>query len=169
MNEQNNEIEKLEEQIAELRGEEHKYAQESGEDVHQVGNLVATACVAAAPQLSPHSATPHPAQATHLGAGGEAGSDERGCTKVRGQVPGCATHGAGRRAAAVSAQRLLTCTCQINALKVGIQSIFNKLECNARCEPPCPCAAVGRLTWHCACCPAPCPRCFLARQSRMPT
>lgn len=35
VNEQNNEVEKLEEQIQVLREEEKKYAQESGEDVHQ--------------------------------------------------------------------------------------------------------------------------------------
>ena len=35
MNEQTNEIEKLEEQIQQLKEEEQKYAQESGDDVHQ--------------------------------------------------------------------------------------------------------------------------------------
>ena len=35
VNEQNNEIEKLDEQIQQLREEERKFAHESGEDVHQ--------------------------------------------------------------------------------------------------------------------------------------
>lgn len=40
VNEQNNEIEKLEEQIQQLREEEVKYTQESGEDIHQHKQLL---------------------------------------------------------------------------------------------------------------------------------
>lgn len=41
VNEQNNEIEKIEEQIQVLREQELKYAAESGEDVHQHKQLLA--------------------------------------------------------------------------------------------------------------------------------
>jgi uncharacterized membrane protein YgcG len=40
VNEQNNEVEKLEEQIQVLHEEEHKYTQESGDDVHQHKQLL---------------------------------------------------------------------------------------------------------------------------------
>ncbi len=85
VNEQNNEIEKLEEQIAELRAEEQRFSQETGEDVSQHKQLISDL---------------------------EARLEQ--------------TNAAAQKYEAKFQEAQKT----INALKVGIQSIFNKIECN---------------------------------------
>lgn len=85
VNEQNNEIEKLEEQISALREEEHKYTQESGNDANQHKQLLN--------ELAQKLQT-----------------TEASAERYEGKF-----------------QESLKI---VNSLKVGIQSLFTKLECN---------------------------------------
>ena len=86
VNEQNNEIEKLEEQMQNLHEEERKYAQESGEDVNQHKKLL--------------NELAQRLKSTEVSA-------ERFEMKYQDALK------------------------TINSLKIGIQSIFNKIGCNS--------------------------------------